>query len=565
MPLPRRVPIVTGHNEPSRQHRQSFGACLFATLFIVLFFLGDWSNVDFNTIGMDSTKPHRSAAQMGVDSPSSANHALVISNGGRDDGGGSNNVPDKEKIISNRFSERATSIDTGLFNGGAKLLDGPERSLCHGKATVAWPPSVRTLCSMIKAEIRPDFAAFFGSKTPLVKVYSADLNTRKNDGGVNGTMGTVCGRRYREWRYNLGKGDKRAKVKEASKLKFVPLELHHNAYSSKFMAEVILPYIPERTRYHVDDAASADLVFVSLCVGAMGRQGAVVADIAELINKEVAGPDVRKIFQTRPWDIVATVTNDHGPCPNFRESLGGTDKQHPIIEWHGKSALTEITMLTNEGSLRHNCYTPPLHLTIPTTTAVGSTPLACEKPQLEQRTNLIFIAGESSSRIRFKVFSTFEADQEVFTPPEERLPYNEYMCTMADSVFCLVLRGAATWSPRLDESIFAGCIPVLIVDSYEPPYSRLLDYREFAVVIEEASVADHVHLIKQKLLEIPTTERKRLLQNVKKVKPLFRFPDLEAKADDAGNSMFDLTVFQLWKERKAREEHVINTRKTLHR
>ena len=52
----------------------------------------------------------------------------------------------------------------------------------------------------------------------------------------------------------------------------------------------------------------------------------------------------------------------------------------------------------------------------------------------------------------------------------------------------------------------------------------------------------------------------RLLQNVEKVKPLFRYPDLETEAEYADNSMFGLTLFQLWVERKAREAHVPKTR-----
>lgn len=456
-------------------------------------------------------------------------------------------------------SEIATNSLRNTQNINALGTEGDYEGFCEEASTLAWPPSVRNLCSLFKADVKPDLAKFFGSKTPLITASSADLNSGKNDGGVNGTMGTVCGRRYREWRYNFMKGDKRAKL-HAPQPSFKPIEMHHNAYSSKFMAEVILPYIPDRTQYRADSVESADIVFVSLCVGAMGRQGATLADLPRLIENKVAGQGVLQIFKTRPWDIVATVSNDHGPCPNFREALGGSDAENHNIIWHGEDALKEITMLTNEGSLRHECYTPPLHMTVPTTTAIGSSPLACTKSSLEERSNFMFVAGESSSRIRYKVFTKFASDPEVFTPPQKRMPYEEYMCTMADSIFCLVLRGAAAWSPRLDESVLTECIPVLVVDSYEPPFSRLLDYRTFAVMIEEESVQDNVHLIKDKLLEISVAERNRLFKNLRKIKPLFRYPDIEEKAEYAGNSMFDITIFQLWRERKARENYVRSMR-----
>lgn len=521
MPPPARRPdaLATKH--------QSSRCGLFAVgtvSFVVLFIMGDWTTVNVNSAERTlDTGASRSADERGV---------TVINQ--------LRNVQD---------------------NSALRAIDAGTEGTCNGASTLAWPPSVRNLCSLFRAEVKPDLATFFDSETPPIKVYSADLNSGKNDGGANGTMGTVCGRRYREWRYNFLKGDKRAKL-NAPRPEFKPVEMHHNAYSSKFMAEVILPRIPERTRYRADDIASADLVFVSLCVGGMGRQGAVVADIKRLIENQVAGPEVLHVFKARPWDIVATVTNDHGPCPNFREALGGSDEEKLPIVWHGEDALKEITMLTNEGSMRHTCYIPPLHMTVPTTTAIGSAPLACPKVSLEQRSNFMFVAGESSSRIRYKVFTRFESDPLVFTPPKDRMPYEEYMCTMADSIFCLVLRGAASWSPRLDESVLTGCIPVLVVSSYEPPFSRLLDYRTFAVVIEEESVQDNVHLIKDTLQAIPAAERNRLLENLEKVRPLFRYPDLEEEVEYAGNSMFDITMFQLWRERKAREAHVLKMRGT---
>ena len=59
---------------------------------------------------------------------------------------------------------------------------------------------------------------------------------------------------------------------------------------------------------------------------------------------------------------------------------------------------------------------------------------------------------------------------------------------MADSVFCLAPRGQAAWSPRLDEAISAGCIPVIIADSYDAPFHDLLDYSAFSLRLDEQQV-----------------------------------------------------------------------------
>lgn len=59
---------------------------------------------------------------------------------------------------------------------------------------------------------------------------------------------------------------------------------------------------------------------------------------------------------------------------------------------------------------------------------------------------------------------------------------------MSDAVFCLAPRGQAAWSPRLDEAIAAGCIPVIIADFYDPPFQDVFEYAAFSVRISESDV-----------------------------------------------------------------------------
>ena len=49
---------------------------------------------------------------------------------------------------------------------------------------------------------------------------------------------------------------------------------------------------------------------------------------------------------------------------------------------------------------------------------------------------------------------------------------------MGDSVFCLVPRGRAAWSVRFFESLWAGCVPVLLSDHYQPSFDQLFDATE---------------------------------------------------------------------------------------
>jgi glucuronyl/N-acetylglucosaminyl transferase EXT2 len=46
-----------------------------------------------------------------------------------------------------------------------------------------------------------------------------------------------------------------------------------------------------------------------------------------------------------------------------------------------------------------------------------------------------------------------------------------------DSVFCLVVRGARLGQPSLYDVMKAGCIPVIVADTYVLPFSEVLDWQ----------------------------------------------------------------------------------------
>eukprot|EP00929_Paragymnodinium_shiwhaense_P090161 TRINITY_DN50359_c0_g1_i1.p1 TRINITY_DN50359_c0_g1~~TRINITY_DN50359_c0_g1_i1.p1 ORF type:complete len:621 (+),score=135.33 TRINITY_DN50359_c0_g1_i1:131-1993(+) len=52
---------------------------------------------------------------------------------------------------------------------------------------------------------------------------------------------------------------------------------------------------------------------------------------------------------------------------------------------------------------------------------------------------------------------------------------------MGNARFCLCPRGRAAWSVRFFESLWAGCVPVILSDHYEPPFDTLFDVTEFVI------------------------------------------------------------------------------------
>ena len=56
---------------------------------------------------------------------------------------------------------------------------------------------------------------------------------------------------------------------------------------------------------------------------------------------------------------------------------------------------------------------------------------------------------------------------------------------MGDSVFCLVPRGRAAWSVRFFESLWAGCVPVLLSDHYQPSFDQLFDATQMLGTVQK--------------------------------------------------------------------------------
>ncbi|OCT83685.1 exostosin glycosyltransferase 2 L homeolog isoform X1 [Xenopus laevis] len=61
----------------------------------------------------------------------------------------------------------------------------------------------------------------------------------------------------------------------------------------------------------------------------------------------------------------------------------------------------------------------------------------------------------------------------------------DYPQVLQESTFCIVLRGARLGQGLLSDVLQAGCVPVIIADSYVLPFSEVLDWKRASVVIPE--------------------------------------------------------------------------------
>lgn len=54
-----------------------------------------------------------------------------------------------------------------------------------------------------------------------------------------------------------------------------------------------------------------------------------------------------------------------------------------------------------------------------------------------------------------------------------------------ESSFCVVLRGARLGQAALSDVLQAGCVPVILADSYILPFSEVLDWKRSAKIAEQ--------------------------------------------------------------------------------
>ncbi|KAL1459980.1 hypothetical protein WDU94_011922 [Cyamophila willieti] len=72
----------------------------------------------------------------------------------------------------------------------------------------------------------------------------------------------------------------------------------------------------------------------------------------------------------------------------------------------------------------------------------------------------------------------------------------KYPQVLMQSTFCIVMRGSRLGQKVLHESMAAGCIPIIIADTYVLPFSEILDWKRAAIVIPEAEISSLVDVMK---------------------------------------------------------------------
>ncbi|KAJ4714577.1 Exostosin family protein [Melia azedarach] len=159
---------------------------------------------------------------------------------------------------------------------------------------------------------------------------------------------------------------------------------------------------------------------------------------------------------------------------------------------------------------------------------------------IENRTNLGFWAGHRNSKIRVILARVWENDTELDISNNRisrAIGPLVYQKRFYRTKFCVCPGGSQVNSARIADSIHYGCVPVILSNYYDLPFNDILDWRKFAVILNERDV----YQLKQILKNISDAEFVSLHNNLVKVQKHFQWNSPPIRYD-----AFHMVMYELW-------------------
>ncbi|KAK7377841.1 hypothetical protein VNO80_03274 [Phaseolus coccineus] len=158
-----------------------------------------------------------------------------------------------------------------------------------------------------------------------------------------------------------------------------------------------------------------------------------------------------------------------------------------------------------------------------------------------KRKKLAFFAGGVNSPVRVKLVETWKNDSEISVHHGRlKTPYAD---ELLGSKFCLHVKFFEVNTARIGDSLYYGCIPVIIGNYYDLPFADVLNWKSFSVVVTTLDIP----LLKKILNDIITSNKYLMLQNnVLKVRKHFQWHSPPQDFD-----AFYMFMYELWLRRSS--------------
>ncbi|KAL3625463.1 hypothetical protein CASFOL_030917 [Castilleja foliolosa] len=157
---------------------------------------------------------------------------------------------------------------------------------------------------------------------------------------------------------------------------------------------------------------------------------------------------------------------------------------------------------------------------------------------------LAFFAGGMHGYLRpilLQYWHNKEPDMKIIGPisrdVEGKARYRELM---KSSKYCICAKGYEVHTPRVVESIYYECVPVIISDNYVPPLFEVLNWESFALFVLEKDIPN----LRDILVSIPEERYVMMQRRLKLVRPYFVWHKEPQRYD-----LFHMILHSVWYNR----------------
>lgn len=157
-----------------------------------------------------------------------------------------------------------------------------------------------------------------------------------------------------------------------------------------------------------------------------------------------------------------------------------------------------------------------------------------------KRKKLAFFAGKINSPVREKLLQVWRNDTEIFAHfGRLTTPYAD---ELLGSKFCLHVKGFEVNTARIADSLYYGCVPVVIANYYDLPFADILNWESFSINVATLDIP----LLKRILKGFSSEEYLMFQRNVLKVRKHFQWHPSPVDYD-----AFYMVMYELWLRRSS--------------